>query len=137
MEDFEKLFNTLSDKEQELFIKYRYGYVYSKAKLFLEIGAVEYVKKDFFEMDISDLDDDDFEILNDGCKQILSGRGLSAEKPFENLDVSGFTKLFEIFHFNVSRIETLRPDPMKFLDWMSVVHIIDDYKAEYYNLVEY
>lgn len=137
MKEFEQLLNELSVKEKELFATNGYGYIYSKAKLFLKIGPKEYLAKDFFEIDVSDLDEEDFEILKNGCEQILKGKGLTAENPFENLGVLGFAKLFEIFHFKVSRIETLKPDPMKFLDRMSVVHIVDGDEAEYFNLVEY
>jgi hypothetical protein len=137
MEDFKEMFVTLSEEDKELFVKNKYEYIYFKAKLFLKMGAKEYLAKDFFEIDTSDLDDEDYEILNNGCRQILTGRGMSADRPFENLDVLGFAKLFEIFHFNAERINTLKPTPMKFLDVMCLEHIVDGYKAEYYNLVEY
>lgn len=137
MEDFKEMFNTLSEEEKELFMKYRYGYIFEKAKLFLEIGAKEYMGNDFLKIDISDFDDEDFEILRNGCRQIVTGRGLSAETPFENLDVLGFAKLFEIFHFNASRIVTLKPEPKKFLDHMCMEHMFDGFKVEYFNLIEY
>lgn len=137
MKEFEQLLNELSVKEKELFATNGYGYIYSKAKLFLKIGPKEYLAKDFFEIDVSDLDEEDFEILKNGCEQILKGKGLTAENPFENLGVLGFAKLFEVFHFEVSRIETARPDSEKFLDRMLVVHMVEGYESECYNLVKY
>lgn len=137
MKEFEQLLDTLNNEEKELFLKNGYSYIYSKAKLFLKLGLKKYLFNDFSEIDISDLDDEDFEILNDGCKQILKGRGLSPEKPFENLGVLGFAKLFEIFHFSSSRIETMKPEPMKFIDVMSVEHFVEGRKAKYFNLITY
>lgn len=137
MEDFKEMFDKLNEEEKGLFVKNRYGYIFAKAKLFLETGAKEYLEKDFFKIDTSDLDYEDFEILNNGCRQILTGKGLSADRPFENLDVLGFAKLFEIFHFNAKRINTLKLTPMKFLDVMCLEHIVDGYKAEFFNLIEY
>lgn len=137
MEDFKEMFDKLNEEEKGLFVKNRYGYIFAKAKLFIETGAKEYLEKDFFKIDTSDLDDEDYKILMNGCEQVLIGRGLSAERPFENLGVFGFSKLFEIFHFNSVRVKTLKPESMKFLDLMCLEHVVDGYKVEYYNLIEY
>lgn len=137
MKEFKQFLERLSIEEQELFVQSGYGYIYSKAKLFLKLGHKEYLATDFFEIDISNLVDEDFRILKNGCEQILMGRGLSPEKPFENLGVLGFAKLFEIFHFKNSRVETLKPDPMKFLDVMIVEHFVDGTKSKYFNLITY
>lgn len=137
MREYEKLLGELSVEEKELFVKNRYGYIFSKAKLFLKIGPRDYLAKDFFEIDVTDLDEEDFEILKNGCEQILKGKGLTVDNPFENLGVLGFAKLFEIFHFSSSKIETLKPEPMKFLDVMSVEHFVDGAKAKFFNLISY
>jgi hypothetical protein len=137
MEGFKEMFDKLSGEEKELFLKNRYGYIFGKAKLLLKMGANEYLLKKKFEIDTSNLNDEDYKILMNGCEQVVIGRGLSAEKPFENLGVLGFSKLFEIFHFNTVRIKTLKPEPLKFLDLMCLEHVVDGYKAEYYNLIEY
>lgn len=137
MEDFIEMFDKLNEDEKGLFVKNKYGYIFAKAKLFLEIGAKEYLEIDFIKIDTSDLNNEDFEILYKGCRQILNGKGLSVDRPFENIGILGFAKLFEIFHFNAVRIKTLKPESMRFLDVMCLEHIVDGYHAEYFNLIEY
>lgn len=74
-------------------------------------------------------------LIDDGCKQILEGIGLTPEKPFQNIGISGFNRLFEIFHYEVIKVETAIT-PKGYLDKMTLKHFIsDDIIIEYYNMV--
>jgi hypothetical protein len=137
MDDLKKMFDMLSEEEKELFVKNRYGYVFAKAKLFLEIGSTQYLKQDFFDLNAEDFDNQEMEIIKDGCKQILLGRGLTPEKPLENLGIHAFNQMFQIFHFYPTKVRSLKPKLNTFLDIMCLEHVVEGYKIEFYNLIEY
>lgn len=127
------IYNNLSLEEKQLFDKNKYIYIYSKSNLYLTIGPEKYRKIDCFQMPIHTLDNDVVSIA-DGCKQILEGIGLTPGKPFRNLGISGFNRLFELFHFETLKVETTRTTK-GYLDKMILKHFINDDIIEFYNLV--
>jgi hypothetical protein len=116
-----------------------FPYIYSKAYMFLEKGAVLYRKDDFFHEPPVDYTEEDIEILKNGCRQVLEGRGLTADFPFINLDVGGFYALFRMFHYENESRKTkysFRYEGKKgILDHITFAHIVDDNTISFFNFV--
>lgn len=128
------IYDNLSFEERQLFDKNKYTYIYLKAQYYLEIGPEKYRQSDYFHMPIHTLDNYETMSIADGCKQILEGIGLTQKKPFQNIGVSGFNRLFEIFHYEVIKVETTITST-GYLDKMTLKHFINDDIIQYYNLV--
>lgn len=128
------IYNNLSLEEKQLFEKNKFHYICSKADLYLKIGPEKYRQSDYFQMSIGTLDDDSFILIADGCRQVLEGIGLVPESPFQNLGISGFNRLFELFHFETLKVETIIT-PKGYLDKMTLKHFINDDIIEYFNFV--
>lgn len=137
MAAFSILFAKMTDEEKELMEEFRFGYIYFKAQLFLEIGPEKYRKDDAFHQPPIDFDSNDIEILNNGCRQILDGAGLIPEKAFTNLDVSGFSALFRMFHFSSISRKTkysfILNGKKGILDCITFEHQVDGSRVTYYN----
>ena len=138
---FSILFAKMTDEEKELMEKFRFGYIFFKAQLFLKIGPDKYRKDDAFQQPPIDFNSEDIEVLNDGCRQILNGVGLIPEKAFTNLDVSGFSALFRMFHFSSTSRETkygfILNGKKGVLDQITFQHLMDGSVVTYYNFCEY
>jgi hypothetical protein len=140
-EALNKLINQFSDAEKRIAESNRYFYIFEKAWLYLKLGPEKYRKNDAFKQPPLDFDDQDLEILANGCRQILEGIGLTKEKPFTELDVMGFNALFRLFHFeNVQRQckhGFIINDTKGALDSITFQHVIDGSQVVYYNFCEY
>jgi len=97
--ELNNLFSHMSEKDKELANQNQYAYLFSKAFLFLKQGPVIYRKHDFFHQPPAELTAEGILVLQNGCRQILLGKGLSAESPFTDLGVHGFSGLLQLFHF--------------------------------------
>lgn len=145
MKDLQKrlnrLFETMTDAEKELAIRSKYVYIFSKAELFLRSGYETYQKNDAFKQPDSNLTTDEIEILIDGCRQVIDGRGLTKERAFTNLDVAGFYTLMRLFHFEPISKETIHGFEMKgikgALDKITFKHIMDAETTTLFNFCEY
>ena len=76
-----------------------YGYIESKALKFLEVGYQEYTKNDAFKQPGTKLSPGIIQMLTSGCEQIRDNKGLTSENPFEGMDIGGFYRLMQMFHF--------------------------------------
>lgn len=136
-----KLINQFSDAEKIIAEKNRYFYIAEKAFLFLKLGPEKYRKNDAFKQPPLDFDDQDLEILANGCRQVLEGIGLTKEKPFTGLDVQGFYGLFALFHFkNIQRQckhGFILNGSKGALDCITFQHLVDGTKVVYLNFCEY
>lgn len=129
--------NALSEEERNLFTENRFPYIFTKADLYLRIGPEKYRRQDFFGMLDIRWENDELEVISDGCRQILEGTGFTPEKPFIGLDVMGFSQLFSLFHFEEIGRETSKPVAGKFLDKIKMSHVVEGGEVTYYNLVIY
>ena len=140
-EALKKAMNQFSEAEKSIAEANRYGYVFSKAWLYLKLGPEKYRKNDAFKQPPLDFDDQDLEILSNGCRQVLEGIGLTKEKPFTELDVMGFSALFELFHFQQIKRQCQHACILNgkkgALDSITFQHVIDGTKVVYYNFCEY
>jgi hypothetical protein len=101
---FESVFDSLTAEQQETYTLNQFPYLFAKAQLYLEIGPDLYRKNDFFQQPPIDIDPTDLKAIKTGCEQILEGKGFELDSPFQDIGVSGFYRLMELFHFEfVSR----------------------------------
>ena len=100
--EMSKVLQSMSEEDRSYAINNQFAYIYSKAYLFLKKGIDLYFRHDFFlEKESFTLNDDELlEVLQSGCKQIVEGKGFSANNPLVDLDVYGFYDLMRLFHFS-------------------------------------
>lgn len=137
VEKMAELTGKLTPAELDLFEKCRFPYILSKAHIYLKTGPEIYHRQDAFGMPPGDWDQDDLEDVANGCRQVLDGIGFTPEKPFTGLGISGFYRLFDLFHFENTGRESTTTSDGKFLDKMIMQHVMDGSEVVYYNLVEY
>lgn len=129
-----------SEEVKNAAFKNRFSYIFEKASLFLKFGKEKYRKLDFFNEPNELLSDEQIELVIQGCKQVLDGRGFISEKPFENLGVTGFYALMRLFHFEPisrkSKIIQLK-DSNGVLDEITFKHIIEATEVTYFNYCSY
>lgn len=141
IEELDKILETFSELEKDKMLENRFAYIFAKAYQFVHLGVEDYRKNDAFQQPPIACDDAVLEKINEGCHQILAGRGLVPEKAFVNLDVDGFYALFRMFHFeNISRESKhgFEIDEVEgILDCITFEHIMDKSVVSYYNFCEY
>ena len=137
-EELSKLYDSFDASKQKKADKNRFAYVYSKANILLKTGPAIYRKNDFFKMPDSNWSNEEMELVLNGCKQILEGKGLTEDNPFTELGVGGFYRLFDTFHFRLKSRKTKsikRNNQFDFLDAITFEHVMDETCVTYYNLV--
>lgn len=116
----------------------QFYYIYAKAEMYLKMGPDAYRKGDFFQMPDIDLPQDLLDLIEIGCKQILEGKGLTKDNPFTGLGISGFYRLFELFHFDrLSRNSYYleKEENGGIIDEITFQHVMNKNEGTYYNLV--
>ncbi len=100
--EISKVLQSMSEEDRSYAINNQFAYIYSKAYLFLKMGMDLYFRHDFFliRKSFTYNNEDLLEVLQSGCKQIVEGRGFSANNPLVDLDVFGFSDLMRLFHFS-------------------------------------
>jgi hypothetical protein len=136
----DKILNQLSDEDKKKAIENRYAYIFSKAELYLKIGAEKYRANDFF----SQPDERSPEMLSfikKGCEQIIQVKGLSREMAFTDLGVAGFYSLMRLFHFEKVKRETDHEYQLNgqkgVMDKITFEHVMDKSWVTYYNFCKY
>lgn len=117
----------------------RFSYVYSKAYLLLEMGLEKFIKNDFFKLGHDyDWTTEEISNIEYACKQILEGKGLTESNPLQNIGITAFYQVFQLFHFDDVFRTTKRfkiENKIKFLDIIEFEHIVDSSRVTYCNLV--
>ena len=137
---YEKLIKTFDSNTKKVAKNNMFDVLYKKAFEFLNDGPEIYRFFDAYKMPQKKWNDDELTKVTEGCKQILQGKGLTEENPLENLDVDGFYRLFELFHFaNIARqTKRIKIDgKTKFLDTITFKHFHEKWQVTYSNLVSY
>jgi hypothetical protein len=140
IELLDKIMDAMTSEEQELALDNRFAYIFTKAHRYLKVGPEIYRKDDFFEQPSIKLSKEELALIESGCKQILQGKGLTAENPLTELHIGGFYRLFELFHFKTEsqQMASMNTKAQKgILDKMYLKHLVDGSEVAYYNLVEY
>jgi hypothetical protein len=113
-----------------------FWYVHFKAFAFLRAGPDEYRKNDAFHRPAADLPTARLDAIRRGCEQILRFRGVSYERPLDDIGVDGFYALIRLFHLESDHHSTLGSDvPGVVVDEMQMVHIVDGRRLTLYNKV--
>ena len=85
------------------------GYIQTKARLFLRIGADRYRQADHFHQPDPNLGVEDLVGITAGISQLADGRGFSADQPLVGVESQVVADIAAIFHFAVSeRLATPR-----------------------------
>ncbi|MDP8268588.1 MAG: hypothetical protein P9L97_07675 [Candidatus Tenebribacter davisii] len=121
---------------QELADKYFYDYICEKTTSFLKKGNEEYRKSDFYDMPQEDWPDEIIKKLKEGCQQILEYIGLTPDTAFRNLEVDGFYRLMELFHYEFVRQAIHRTENKYFIDKMEMKHVQTNQTIVLYNTVK-
>lgn len=112
-------------------------YIQTKAAQFLAVGPDIYRKNDFFGEPEGPLDELDIALLQHGCRQLLEGRGIKAERPLTHLGVLACSALFGMFHFiKVHQVAYEGEDEGRkgLLDQLTLRHMVKGIEVTYWNL---
>ena len=117
----------------------QFVYLFSKAFLFLKMGPAAYRRRDFFKQPSEDSSSEEIELINNGCRQILEGRGFSTDQPLTGLGISGFYALMDLLHFKLRRqsIAGRMEGRRGMLDRMEMQHLMDERLSVLFNFVAY
>jgi hypothetical protein len=140
MKNLNNLMNSMSVEKQKIAMDNSFPYIYTKADLYLKMGTEVYRKQDFFNQPDLNLTIEELGIIENGCKQILAGKGILKEDPFIGLGIRGFRILFNLFHYNPTghKAKSLTIDGKKgMLDEMNLEHMMKMEEIKYYNWVGY
>lgn len=136
----DEVMDVMSESEQLHALDQQFPYLFTKAALFLEQGAVSYRTSDFFH-EPKTTDPEELEVIANGCRQLCTGRGLRENAPFTELGVTGFYQLMRLLHFQPTSRKTQRgiyvDDVRGTLDCISFRHAMDGRTATLYNFCVY
>ena len=129
----DQLFDTLNNEEKDLFLDNRMPYMLTKAANFLNQGPEIYRKKDEFGMPLESWKEEDIKLIEEGCRQILIGKGFRKQLPLQNLGVKGCYRLFTLFHFKTISNRTNFLDNGALIEEMIFEHAMDKQKITIFN----
>ena len=113
----------------------KYGYIRTKACLYLEQGPEYYRQQDYFSMPSEDWSDADIQIINCGCRQILNWMGGSPDRPLTGLGIHGFYNLMYLFHYERKGQALVDGNPEVMLDQIEFTHAVNGDSIILYNAV--
>ena len=96
-------FKDLSDKEKKLAIANKYDLLREKALRLKSKGIEGCRNDDDFDLKGVKITDDAVTLIEKGVQQIIDYRGLSFERPFEDLTIRGFYYFMYLFYFERRR----------------------------------
>ena len=96
-------FKDLSDKEKKLSIANKYDLLRENAIILKEKGIEGCRDDESFDLKGVKITDDARELINNGIKQIIDYRGLTFDRPFENLGIGGFYYFMSLFYLERRR----------------------------------
>jgi len=136
----DEVMDAMSESQQLYALDQQFPYLFTKAALFLEQGAVSYRTSDFFQEPKTN-DPEELDIIANGCRQLCMGKGLWDHAPFTQLGVTGFYQLMQLMHFQAASRKTQRgfyvDDLRGTLDCISFRHAMDFRTATLYNFCVY
>jgi hypothetical protein len=136
----EELFDKMSEEEQAYALDNQFVYLYSKAEQLLLVGPEKYKKEDFFN-EPRPKDKHSLDLIQLGCLQICTGKGLNKNNPLCDIGVFGFYDLMRMFHFDSVSRKTNHSfkyiDKSGALDEITFEHRIDKRKTKLFNFCEY
>lgn len=113
----------------------KYGYIRTKACLYLQRGPEYYRQQDYFSMPSEDWSDTDIQIINHGCRQIQNWMGGSPDRPLTGLGIHGFYNLMYLFHYERKEQALVDGNPEVMLDRIEFTHSVNGDSIILYNAV--
>lgn len=112
MDTVSRVMQSLPSELQLVALEMHFPHLVTQAELCLKLGIKGYRETVLEE----EMEDPQALIRCDGlmeaCQQVLDGKGLSADSPFEDLNLIGFYEMFELFNFRCLGVEK------RFSDWI-------------------
>ena len=140
LKSLDEVMDAMSEEMQLFALDNQFPYLFTKAELFLQLGADVYRKEDYFHQPRT-TDPEELDVLKNGCIQLCHGKGLTVEDPFTDLDVSGFNNLMRLFHFESESRKTRHGITINgqrgALDCITFKHAMDGRTATYFNFCVY
>ena len=96
-------FKDLSEKEQKLAITNKYDLLREKALRIKNKGIEDCRDDEEFDLKGVKITKDALELIEKGIQQIIDYKGLSFERPFEDLNIGGFYYFMYLFYFERRR----------------------------------
>ncbi|MDA9335244.1 hypothetical protein N9Q89_03715 [Flavobacteriaceae bacterium] len=134
-ENLQELLNSMSEEDTAILTENRFPYIFTKAFYFLQDNPNLYSQNDAFGLPDETFSSQDLKNITIGCEQILEGKGLRTDFPFEGIGVRGCHKLFELFHFKFVNQRAHSSNKGGFKDEMTFEHVIDKSTIKCHNLV--
>jgi hypothetical protein len=113
----------------------KYGYIRTKACLYLQRGPDYYRQNDYFSMPSEEWSDTDIQLLERGCRQVQNWMGGSPDRPFTGLGIHGFYKLMQLFHYERQKQALIDANPDVMLDRIEFTHAVSGDSITLYNAV--
>lgn len=136
MKELDDLMESFSEELQNVAIENRFPYIFTKATMVLKVGLEEYTKNDFFDHPYIS-SSEDVSAIEDGCRQLCAGKGLTNELPLSGIGVSGFASLMRLLHFEKVDRSTIydysHNNTSGALDKITFQHAADGGQCSFYN----
>lgn len=100
------------------------GYIITKAIKYLEVGPDNYRGRDAFDMPDISWTQSDLSEIEQGCNQILEGKGLTQSKPITDISIKGMYNLLSLFHFEF-KSKRSNYTSKGIIDGMTFKHVLD------------
>lgn len=136
MKKLDDLMESFSEELQNVAIENRLPYIFTKASMVLKVGVEEYTKNDFFDHPYI-RNKELVSAIEEGCRQLCAGKGLTEELPITGIGVSGFASLMRLLHF--AKVERSTSYDYSYkgsngtLDKITFQHVVDRGQCTYYN----
>lgn len=139
IKSIDEVMDSMSLELQMIALENQFPYIFSKAKLFIDKGVLQFRELDFFGQPATE-DPEMITLIELGCNQILNGNGFSFETPLMDIGVNGFYDLMEMFHFECesrkSKYGITFQEKKGVVDCITFIHVVDARKATLYNFCE-
>jgi ribosomal protein L7/L12 len=113
----------------------KYGYIRTKACLYLQRGPDYYRQQDFFSMPSEEWSDTEIQLLERGCRQVQNWMGGSPDRPLTGLGIHGFYNLMYLFHYERKEQALVDDNPDVMLDRIEFTHSVNGDSIILYNAV--
>jgi hypothetical protein len=111
-----------------------FGYILTKAKVFLKIGAELYRRGDALGMPPEEWTPDTLTTIRQGFEQLLDCKGYRPNEPLAGIGIAGLYDLMATLHFKMIRQKAHREEH-NFLDEIIFQHIMSGNTITIYNKV--
>jgi hypothetical protein len=129
------LLDAMPVEKRMLAMMFEFPYIFNKAYRLLKDGVDVYRSKDAFGEPSDKLSGEEIALIQEGCRQVLEGRGLTKKDPFTGLGIHGFYILFRTFHYTLDHQSLVGRRDNGMLDEMHMRHVMRETEVVYFNLV--